>query len=446
MESLEQTQIPQPNNNQNNHAEQRLVDNYNNFLEQLKVIFPDNTDSFNYFLSENDDDKYNRCLSFVNSFNDEHFEMFSKSKLKVFSHKSPDTLAISSSLFMVNTECKFYLKELLNNQPDQVKLIIWNNLYTVYLLTELTRDVPNNSRINCLASLLISNEPSERMQVMKDRLNEVIGDDVNQATKEMLNDMVECFNKVLDNPNKMLPEMLNITNNITTKYADKINNGEIEIEKVVKLTLSRFPGVNSTMIEQILGMMNNRKSSTPKERVIMDENFSTANVELGSLEENSNSFKLRSLLPLLSAFTKFQKDGQMPQMDTLMSSLQGVMSGVEGSDELMSFANNMMSQMKENGQMEDMMSSLSGLMTQMNESGQMDNIMSMASTMMTQVQETGELPQMNTVMEMLSKQGLSDNPNELLASLQNMMSNASNGSNNSNCNIDMDELLNLTKQ
>jgi len=49
-------------------------------------------------------------------------------------------------------------------------------------------------------------------------------------------------------------------------------------------------------------------------------------------------------------------------------------------------------------------------------------------------------------MEMLSKQGLSDNPNELLASLQNMMSNASNGSNNSNCNIDMDELLNLTKQ
>ena len=442
MKRLEQTQSK-------DDTKQRLIDNYDNFLEQLKVIFQDNADNFDYFVNEDENDKYNRCVSFISSFNDEYFEMFTKSKLKVFSHKSPDTLAISSSLFMVDNECKFYLKELLNNQPEQVKLIIWNNLYTIYLLAELTKKTPNNDRTAILGNLLLENEPTERVKIMKDRLHEVIGDDVNEATKNMLNDMVECFNKVLDNPNNMLPEMLNITNNITSKYADKINNGEIEIEKVVKLTLSRFPGISSTMVEQVLGMMNKKSSSTPKEKVIMDENFSTANVELGNLEKNSNEFKLRSLLPLLSSFSKFQKDGTMPSMDNLMSSLQGTLSGVEGSDELMSFATNMMTQMNDNGQMEDMMSSLSGLMTHMNENGQMNNIMSMASNMMTQVQETGEMPQMNAIVEMMKQQGLmstdgglgTDN-NQLLMSLQNMMLK---NADQPECSVDMDELLNLTK-
>ena len=41
----------------------KLLENYNAFLEHLKCIFSDSVENVEYFLNENDDDKYTRCLS-----------------------------------------------------------------------------------------------------------------------------------------------------------------------------------------------------------------------------------------------------------------------------------------------------------------------------------------------------------------------------------------------
>ena len=430
----------------------RLFENYNNFLEQLKIVFTDNVDTFNYFLNESDDEKYNRCLLFVNLFDDEHFDLFLKSKIKVFSHKSPETLALSSSLFMVDGESKFYLKELLNNQPEQVKTIMWNNLYTIYLLTEVTKESYSKERVEQLSNLLVESGSDDKVRLMREKLNEVIGDNVNESTKAMLEDMISGFSNILENPSNMLQEMIGITSLLTSKYSDKINSGEIEVDKVIRLSLNKFPNMNNAMIEQIINMLCKKQTRVVnKEKVVMDENFSTANVEQGKLEDKDTEFKIRSLLPMLSSLNKLQEDGTLPQMDTIMN-----MMNTENMDEMMNVASNMMSQMQETGQMDNIMK----VMSQMQDNGQMNNVMEMASKLMSQVQETGEMPKLDNVLNMvkdmqstgelptLEQSGLDMNNLASMMSqlkqsdkVQEMMSKMG-----VTDDLNMDELINLTKQ
>jgi len=423
----------------------KLLENYNAFLEHLKCIFSDSVENVEYFLNENDDDKYTRCLSFVSSFNDENFDLFVKSKLKVFSHKSPDTLAISSSLFTVDNECRLYLKELLNNQPDELKKIIWNDLYLLYLTTESTKEEQNTSRLEKLVVVLSENDSSvDRVKMMKERLNQVIGDDINDATKMMLNDMVEGFSKILDNPNTMFPEMLNITTMITTKYADKINSGEIEVEKVLKSSLSSFPNLNQDMVNGLLSLLSNKnKSNVKKDKVVMDENFSTASVEQGTLEEKDNNFKVRSLLPLLSSLNKMQGQGQGQGLNSIMEMASGMLT----QDNISSFQT-MMGQMQESGQMGDMMASLQTMMGQMKESGQMDEMMTSFQTMMS---NSGEE---NNLQDMFKQLQQSDQVKNMVSQLQqseqfmgmvNQFQQSDLYKSNEDTLVDMQELLNLTR-
>jgi len=102
---------------------------YNNFISQLKVIFPDNNtiDLLNKLSLLSDDDKLLNCKKFNESFNDVNFDLFLKNKLKVFSHKLEDTLTISESLLSKELP----LKNILNNQPEEVKTIIWKHLHSL---------------------------------------------------------------------------------------------------------------------------------------------------------------------------------------------------------------------------------------------------------------------------------------------------------------------------
>ena len=85
--------------------------------------------------SFSDQVKLTRCQVFSSTIRENNFELFLKSKIKVFSHKTEDTQAISESLFGE----KLCLKNLLNNQPDDVKKIIWTNLHTLCMLCELLK-------------------------------------------------------------------------------------------------------------------------------------------------------------------------------------------------------------------------------------------------------------------------------------------------------------------
>ena len=125
----------------------KTIEYYDNFIKQIQVLFSDLI-----ILNTSDDIKYDKLLKFTNSMNDEQFELFINSKIKLFSHKNPDTLNISEVLF--NTIENLSLKKILNNQSSEIKQIIWTYLHTLFLLTELSKDSFNEDRVNQLKKLI----------------------------------------------------------------------------------------------------------------------------------------------------------------------------------------------------------------------------------------------------------------------------------------------------
>ena len=67
-----------------------FLDYYNSFIKQLKIIFPDAnvTEILTKIENENDDSKKARGLYFAGLIDEENFDLFLKSKIKVFSHKN----------------------------------------------------------------------------------------------------------------------------------------------------------------------------------------------------------------------------------------------------------------------------------------------------------------------------------------------------------------------
>ena len=70
-----------------------VIDNYNNFIDQLKIIFKDENTIIilnkNFSLSNNE--KINKCKIFNNKINEIDFHSFYANKIKIFSHKDENT-------------------------------------------------------------------------------------------------------------------------------------------------------------------------------------------------------------------------------------------------------------------------------------------------------------------------------------------------------------------
>lgn len=311
----------------NDFYKDQYLNHHKNFMGQLKIIFPaqDTIDILNSIGQTSDEIKITRAQLFSSSLKDENFELFIKNKIKVFSHKSSETQTISESLFGP----EFCLKNLLNNQPDDVKNIIWTNLHTTCLFGELLKpeDVQDETKIKTLNKLiyksrgLADEEPKQTTSEHKSKLQDMLGVDVNNQTTSMIDDIVESFEKVLtgqsanSNP---LSGIMEISQKISVKYADKINNGEIELDKIMKAITSKVPG----MEEMMSGMMGgDNKKKQPKEKILIDENFSTANVEVGlNKEEESKSFNIANVLKIADQFGvipggKQASEGGMGEMD-----------------------------------------------------------------------------------------------------------------------------------
>lgn len=272
------------------------IECFDNFVKQLKIIFSDEEQQNILTKIENMtvEEKSNNCKLFNSLFNDENFDMLVKSKIKVFSHKNEDTLKISESLF----GSELPIKNLLNNQTDEVKNVIWINLQTLYLYIEYSKNENEQNRermqfLNCI--LYAGNERSDKTF---NKIKQMLGTDVNDQTSELLDDIVKSFESMMGNlngtnPNKLIME---ISEKITNKYADKINNGEIEVDKIMETISSKIPG-----IEEMMNTMKNvmGKSTKPKETVVMDENFSTADVEVADVkDENGTNIKIGNMLKM----------------------------------------------------------------------------------------------------------------------------------------------------
>lgn len=306
--------------NANNFFYDKYLSNYNNFVNQLKIIFSgDETQKkLNELFNLPDEKKIARGMLFSESVSDEYFNDFSKSKIKIFSHKSPATQKISESLFGDD----FCLKNLLNNQPDEVKTIIWNNLHNILLVTELLKaeEDRNTTRISTLSKLLYKTQPealhenceqtktnfSGASSNAKNKLKDMLGVEVNDETTGMIDDIVSSFESILtgDGSSNPFAGIMDVSQKISVKYADKINKGEIELDKLMKSITSKVPGMES-VLGSMGGMMGNTPSekSKPKEKIIIDENFSTADIEVGlNKEEEKQSIKFGNVLKIADQF------------------------------------------------------------------------------------------------------------------------------------------------
>ncbi len=344
-----------------------FLDYYNSFIKQLKIIFPDAnvTEILTKIENENDDSKKARGLYFAGLIDEENFDLFLKSKIKLFSHKTELNKQLSESLFNENLN----LKSMLNNQPDDIKKIIWSYLHNLYLHSNIN----DNNKIKRLNEML-----EDKNKDVKDKLHDIFGNDINSQTTNMIDDIVNSFEQILTNSKgNPLSGILNISQQISSKYADKINSGEIELNKLMgSITktmpnmptngempdITNIPGMEGLgdMMKNMMGSMgpmmdsmNPNQEKKSEEKVIIDENFSTASVDVGKLEENKGGMKIGSMLKMADGLGvipggKKNKNNDNDGLGSLMSNLMnGNMSGGMNGDmsgDLTNDINNLMPQ------------------------------------------------------------------------------------------------------
>jgi hypothetical protein len=311
------------------------IQNYNLLIEQLSLLFTEETykDYLVLLNSESKDKKWVRGVRFHQQMTQEYFDIFVDSKIKLFSHKDDETKKLSETLFGEELS----LKKIFNNRDDNNKNVLWHYLHLMYLMVESAQKKQNKEKIKKLTKLIETNEDqfkksqaklsqqstTKNMKDPKTMIREMFNVDVNTETNEMLTDIVKSFESTLSGGIGSNPfsGLMDISQKISTKYKDKINNGEIELNKLMEGIQKNVPGMEVIMKGGGLGNMGNLSglmgkmggmaglgglgsmgSQKPKETVVIDENFSTSNVELGELPVGKDGFNIGNMLKLADSF------------------------------------------------------------------------------------------------------------------------------------------------
>jgi hypothetical protein len=292
---------------------------YSEFIQHLIELFPENTNLQKY-KNEPIEVIMNRVKKFNDSLTCEtHVNYLIKNKIKLFSHKESDTLAISESLF----GSELTLKKIFNNQEETIKLVLWKDLTN--LLSEYNKSLLEDD----------ANNKSAQNRVNKFKILDVNKflktDSLNQSTNEMINDIFGSFENVLKNNNgNPFNNIVQISNLITEKYKDKIASGEINVDELLK-NLTNIPGMEN-MGSLISSITKAAEPVGPKETIIIDENFSTAVVEQGKeVEEQQTNLNIGSLLKTVNSLGGLS--GENSDMNKLMS-VFGKLTSTENPEEL----------------------------------------------------------------------------------------------------------------
>lgn len=261
-----------------------LYNEYSSFYNNLIHLFPNN--EFLESIKNEDEKQYiiriNNLIKTLKS--QVNFNNFAKSKIKVFSHKESETLFISESLFGKNLS----LKKIFNNQDESIKDLLWNQLHRMVLYelqeqNKLVKDKNIDERIEKLKPIPKKSVTDPR-QAFKTLLKT---DNLNSSTNNLINDIFSSFEDSMAGKNP-LDNLLNISSLIGEKYQDKIENGEIDLNGLLNGLQNNLPGMDGVkkMMEPLMNMVQTQ-TEEPKETVIIDENFSTANIDIGKQEDNS---------------------------------------------------------------------------------------------------------------------------------------------------------------
>ncbi len=256
------------------------VEFYNEFLEQVKSLTNNETSAYaNQYI-----ERVNRFYDSLD--NNDLFTVFASAKIKVFSAKTVETHTISTSLFDENLT----LKHIFNNMADNVKDALWIGLFNLYIQLERHHN-KHPERVTILKDMIKSLRGQQTSRARSDLFKNVIKTDVNHTTTNMLDDIIGSFQNVMSNNGNPFENIMGITEMITQKYGSKIENGEVELDKILGGMGGMFSGITGDKKE---------------EPVVMDENFSTADVEVGKEEEKKgfNLGDIGKLAPLAEMINK----------------------------------------------------------------------------------------------------------------------------------------------
>ncbi len=339
-------------NQHNQTLEKSYIETYDLFIYQLLTIFQDEQtkQQLNNLLAQSSTYKVTCGLSFVTLPNDEIFDNFIKSKIKVFSHKSEETKRFSESLFGEG----FCLKNVLNNQPDEIKSIIWSSLHAIFVRAEYLKDESkiNNERVKKITDMMYAlkcvKAPVSAQQkgympsanAGKKTLQSLLGVELNQDTNEMMDDIVKSFETVLSKSSgNPMSAIMEISQKISTKYANKINNKDIELDKIMDSMTKKVPGMGEIM----KSMQGSQKEE--KEKILIDENFSTANIEVGMNKEEENNIDITKMLKMADQFGvlpggKQANPDQMPDLGSIpgfgkIMEMMGKMDSAQNNDDVL---------------------------------------------------------------------------------------------------------------
>jgi hypothetical protein len=65
----------------------------------------------------------------------------------------------------------------------------------------------------------------------------------------MINDISDAFNSLIDNisnPSELMKNIVKISHKISHKYSKMIKEGNIEIDKILNILISKLPGMEGT--------------------------------------------------------------------------------------------------------------------------------------------------------------------------------------------------------
>jgi DNA-binding ferritin-like protein (Dps family) len=292
---------------ESNVDDTKYLNNFNEFVNQLKIIFINNDiqQILNDILQLSNEDKINNGKLFVELINNQFFDDFVKAKLKIFSHKNNNTLQLSESLF----GSKLCIKYILNNQSEEIKKLIWTNLYNLYISCESLKPVEEQDTVKMDYIMRLLNTKTNDA---RKKIHEVLGTDINDHTTDMVNDIVSSFENIMNTKpgSNPLSDIMGLSQQISVKYANKINNGDIEIDKLLKCMTNKIPGMENMMSGENSDIMNNIMSSmgnmtdgnTEKEKIIIDDNFSTASVDVGATDKDKNNINFGNILKMADQF------------------------------------------------------------------------------------------------------------------------------------------------
>lgn len=217
-------------------------------------------------------------------------------KNKLFSSKEEETHNLSISLFGEGLTLKYIFNGRMGEEKDK----LWK------LFTELLEGPENKKRVK----------------------NDLLNIEMDENVNSMISDIVEEFKGTMDKGDvDPMTAIMGVTQKITNKYQDKLQSGEIEIDSLINDLQDTMPGVKKIM-DQVLKMKQD-KQKPPKEKVVIDENFSTEKVKVGEDKPDDNNINLQKILPMMNTMmsdnpllSQLGNMGNMEQMTKMMEDIK----------------------------------------------------------------------------------------------------------------------------